>query len=167
MESHLKPLFGSQLINSTSKTPYSDATQVRGITKFVFIFFFASQLIRVDTSSSSFPFHQQSSSSRSALNLSSKRIFFLLACATYWEWWGRERGRCDGIKSDYCAGVHRKKVSFRIFLKLFSSGGFSNSKLEKRTQLITHTNAFETSFKLVSIWFFFHFHSPYVLAGFD
>lgn len=29
METLTKPLFGSQLVNSSSKTPYSDATQVK------------------------------------------------------------------------------------------------------------------------------------------
>lgn len=60
MEDLITPLFGSQLVNSSSKTPYSDATQVRGIKTF-----FASQLFV------SLP-SQPSSSSRSALNFIEK-----------------------------------------------------------------------------------------------
>lgn len=66
MEKLLKPLFGSQLVNSTSKTPYSDATQV----KRDYFVFFASQLYYFSLPSTS------SSASRSALN--SERIPFFI-----------------------------------------------------------------------------------------
>lgn len=45
METHKMPLFGSQLIDLNSKTPYSDATQVRII--FYVVFFFSFGLISI------------------------------------------------------------------------------------------------------------------------
>lgn len=79
MENLITPLFGSQLVNSSSKTPYSDATQVRGIKTL-----FASQLFV------SLPSHLNHHHHLALPSISSKRISFrftplLLACATYWE----------------------------------------------------------------------------------
>lgn len=135
-----KPLFGSQLVNSSSKTPYSDATQVKRRQGYSFCV----SILFLSLPSSSFvvalcPQFQKD---------------FIFACATYWE---RKKKREREIDKDEKKCLYTKK---KVFLEFFSTLKFyfSNSNGKAYQQLITHTNTFETSLNLFQYNFFFHFH---------
>lgn len=94
-----KPLFGSQLVTSTSKTPYSDATQVRGITFLLRLNFII------------FPFHHHHRRRLRSLPSISKRIsiFFCCLCNILR---AREMKRNKFVNCDSFSGEQKKAKNF-------------------------------------------------------
>lgn len=101
------PLFGSQLVNTGSKTPYSDATQVRGIEKYFFasqLYFFPFPSIIIAPTSSSLPSIGKGF-----------RVFLLDLCNILRDE-RRETFERKRRKSEFRCYVHGSRMSFiRIF----------------------------------------------------